>query len=106
LNPVQPFPDITTWIADWARRNHCAPNAVDSLVAVRVTRTEYTKCADNAAVVLYTIKGGGHQWPGGKPIPEWIVGPMSREIDATGVMWKFFVEHPLRSTQTPARQKL
>jgi polyhydroxybutyrate depolymerase len=106
LNPVQPFPNITTWVSDWARRNHCAPNAIDSLVAVHVTRREYTRCADNAAVVLYTVKGGGHQWPGGKPIPEWIVGPMSREIDATGVMWKFFAEHPLRSTQTPARQKL
>jgi len=66
------------------------------VVAADVTRLEYTNCADDAAVVLYTIKGGGHQWPDGKPIPEWIVGPMSRSIDATRQMWAFFREHPLR----------
>src|SRR2546426_8468975 len=30
-----------------------------------------SKCADDAAVVLYTIRGGGHTWPGGQPLPEW-----------------------------------
>jgi polyhydroxybutyrate depolymerase len=95
LNPTAPFPDIETWVEDWRRRNHCASNAIYTMVDVHVTRREYTGCANNAAVVLYTIKGGGHQWPGGKPIPEWIVGPMTREIDATGLMWAFFREHPL-----------
>src|SRR3989449_6202544 len=48
--------------ASWARRNRCGTNPVDSVVATDVTRLEYTKCADDAAVVLYTIKGGGHTW--------------------------------------------
>src|SRR3989449_4466532 len=60
--------------ASWARRNRCGTNPVDSVVATDVTRLEYTKCADDAAVVLYTIKGGGHTWPGGQPLPEWFVG--------------------------------
>ena len=30
-----------------------------------VTRLEYTNCANDAAVVLYPIQGGGHAWPGG-----------------------------------------
>ena len=95
LNPNAPFPNVATWTASWARRNHCALNPIDSIVAVDVTRREYTDCARNASVVLYTIKGGGHQWPGGKPIPEWIVGRLSNNVDATSLMWAFFREHPL-----------
>ncbi len=100
------FPNVRTWTANWARRNRCGPNPIESVVAADVNRLEYTDCADDAAVVLYTIRGGGHSWPGGKPMPEWMVGPTSREIDATGLMWAFFGEHRLRKTQTAVRQKL
>ncbi len=89
------FPDIPAWTKRWAERNRCAPNPSDSAVATDVTRLEYTTCADDAAVVLYTIRGGGHSWPGGKPLPEWFVGPTSRSIDATSRMWAFFRAHPL-----------
>jgi len=91
------FPDVQRWTANWARRNHCAPTPVDSAVASDVTRRTWVRCADNAAVVLYIIKGGGHTWPGGGPMPEWFVGPTSRSIDASSVMWLFFREHPLRA---------
>ena len=91
-----PFPSIPEWTANWARRNRCAPTPVESAAASDVTRLEYTDCADDASVVLYTIKGGGHTWPGGQPMPEWLVGPTSRSIDATSLMWAFFRQHPLR----------
>ncbi len=96
LNP-RPFPNVATWAAHWARRNRCGPDPVDSAVAADVSRREYTNCADNAAVVLYTIRGGGHTWPGGKPVPAWLLGPMTRSIDATSRMWAFFGDHPLLS---------
>jgi polyhydroxybutyrate depolymerase len=91
-----PFPSIPEWTANWARRNRCAPTPVESAAASDVTRLEYTDCADDASVVLYTIKGGGHTWPGGQPMPEWLVGPTSQSIDATSLMWAFFRQHPLR----------
>jgi len=91
------FPDIPTWTANYARRNRCAANPVDSLVAADVTRLEYTNCADDAAVVLYTIQGGGHTWPGGSPMPEWFAGTTSNSVDASRQMWAFFREHPLPS---------
>lgn len=91
----EPFPSIPAWTTQWARRNGCGPDPVDSVVAADVTRREYPSCADDAAVVLYTIRGGGHSWPGGKPLPEWFVGPTSNGIDATIVMWEFFRRHPL-----------
>ena len=90
------FPSIPAWTANWARRNRCAPSPLDSAVAADVIRRAYTHCADDAAVVLYTVRGGGHTWPGGKPLPQWFAGRTSTSIDATGLMWAFFGEHPLR----------
>ena len=92
----EPFPSIPEWTAAWARRNRCAPAPVESSAAADVTRREYTDCADDATVVLYTIAGGGHTWPGGPSMPAWLVGPTTRSIDATRVMWAFFRQHPLR----------
>jgi len=91
------FPNVLTWTRNWARRNRCAANPSDAAVAEDVTRRAYTDCARNADVVLYTIHGGGHTWPGGKPLPEWFVGTTSRSIDATSRMWEFFQQHPLQS---------
>ncbi|MBI4540400.1 MAG: hypothetical protein HY704_12935 [Gemmatimonadetes bacterium] len=97
------FPDIPTWVANWARRNRCAPTPIDSVMATDVTRRSYTNCVDDAAVVLYTVRGGGHTWPGGKPLPEWFVGPTSRSIDATRQMWAFFREHKLQGNSKAER---
>ncbi|MEP7325859.1 MAG: PHB depolymerase family esterase [Gemmatimonadota bacterium] len=99
------FPAVRVWTADWARRNRCAPNPTDSAVAADVTSRTYRDCADDAAVVLYSIEGGGHTWPGGTPLPEWFVGRTSNSIDATSEMWAFFREHPLRGSQTAEQQR-
>lgn len=92
----QRFPDVEQWTARWARRNRCAPTPSDSVIAADVRRRTYTGCADDASVVLYTIAGGGHTWPGGGPLPEWFVGKTTRSIDASREMWAFFRRHPLR----------
>jgi polyhydroxybutyrate depolymerase len=83
-------------MANWSRRNQCGPNPIESAVAADVTRLQYTNCADDADVLLYTVKGEGHQWPGGKRVPaEWMIGRYSRSIDATKQMWAFFYKHQL-----------
>ena len=92
----QVFPSIPDWTANWARRNRCGTSPVKSVVAADVSRLEYPGCADDAAVVLYTIQGGGHSWPGGTPLAEWMVGPTSNGVDASSQMWAFFRAHPLR----------
>jgi polyhydroxybutyrate depolymerase len=89
------FPSIPTFTANWARRNRCGAKPVDSAVAADVSRLEYTGCADDAAVVLYTIRGGGHTWPGGGPMPEWFAGKTSGGVDATRQSWAFFRAHSL-----------
>jgi polyhydroxybutyrate depolymerase len=96
-----PLPDVPTWTANWARRNRCAAKAAESRVAPDVTRLEYAGCADNASVVLYTIEGGGHTWPGGGALPEWFAGPTSHGVDASREAWSFFSDHPLRASPAP-----
>jgi polyhydroxybutyrate depolymerase len=91
-----PFPSIPKWAASWARRNRCAANAVESAQTPSVAKREYIGCADDASVVLYTIANGGHTWPGGLQLPEWLLGTTSRDIDATRIMWQFYDKHPLR----------
>ena len=89
------FPDIPEWTARWARRNRCSPTPSDSTVTTDVVRRAYTNCTDEAAVVLYTVEGGGHTWPGGGPMPEWFAGRTTHSIDASGVMWEFFRQYRL-----------
>jgi polyhydroxybutyrate depolymerase len=92
-----PFPDVSGWTARWARRNRCAARALESRVAPDVTRLEYSGCADDASVVLYTVHGGGHTWPGGEPLPEWFAGRTSNGVSASLEAWRFFSAHPLRA---------
>ena len=92
------FPSVRGFVANWSRRNQCRLSPIESSVAADVTRLEYTNCADDAGVVLYTVTGEGHQWPGGKPIvASWLVGPYSHSIDATRTMWAFFRLHHLQT---------
>ena len=91
----RPFPGMRDWIARVARRNGCAADASETPVATSVRRLSYGNCAQGADVILYTIDGGGHTWPGGMPLPEWICGRTTREISATRLLWQFYSEHPL-----------
>lgn len=95
LNP-RPFPNIPGFMARWATRNGCRGEPVDSTLAPDVVRRTYAGCAAGAAVQLYTITGGGHQWPGGKPFPAWLAGRMGKGLEATRLMWEFYRAHPRR----------
>lgn len=86
----RPFPNVPKWMDNWARRDQCEADPMDSVVAGDVIRRTYAHCADGASVVLYTIRGGGHTWPGGMELPEWFVGRTTRSINATQLMWEFF----------------
>jgi polyhydroxybutyrate depolymerase len=85
-----PFQGVETFTARWAARNQCAAVPDESRVAEDVTRRGYRGCAADAPVLLYTVEGGGHTWPGGGALPEWFVGRTTRSIDATREMWAFF----------------
>jgi polyhydroxybutyrate depolymerase len=86
-------------IAFWATTSGCAAAPVTTDEPDRVTdgtrvrKTAYGTCRDGRSVELYTIEGGGHTWPGGPPVGG-SVGRVTREIDATPLIWAFFAGHP------------
>jgi polyhydroxybutyrate depolymerase len=59
-----------------------------------VTRTTWGPGCCGAEVVLYTIHGGGHTWPGRKP-PAKFLGNATYDINADDVIWDFFCRHPM-----------
>jgi polyhydroxybutyrate depolymerase len=90
---------VTTTASLFAQVNGCAeepmvaaqPDTVTD--GTRVRRSTYPGCRDGREVVLFTIEGGGHTWPGGPPVGR-SVGRVTRDLDATRVMLDFFDHHP------------
>jgi polyhydroxybutyrate depolymerase len=89
----RPFPSVPDWTARLARKNRCNLEPTDTRIAPDVRRLAYTDCQENADVVLYTLEGGGHTWPGGKQLAEWVAGRTIDDLSATKVMWEFFLRH-------------
>jgi polyhydroxybutyrate depolymerase len=85
----------------WIHRNSCSPMPVvteepdrDPNDGTRVEKRLYVNYLDGTEVILYTINGGGHTWPGGfQYLPVWLIGRTSRDIDANEVIWNFFRKH-------------
>lgn len=53
---------------------------------------------DGSEVVLYTIEGGGHTWPGRNPGVKFL-GKSTGNLIANDVIWDFFVNHPMPEKQ-------
>jgi len=88
------YPSVPVFIQAYANQNQCS--STDEFPQEgEISSTEYTHCAQNADVILYTIHGGGHTWPGDTPAatPTW--GYTTQQIDVTRLMWQFFEQHPL-----------
>jgi polyhydroxybutyrate depolymerase len=77
--------------ADWAAANGhgekstpvCAPGPEGDL---RVETVQWVK-PGRQPVLLYRIERGGHGWPGGpQMLPTPVIGPISAELDATGIL--------------------
>lgn len=51
-------------------------------------------CSKGNEVLLYAVKGGGHNWPGVPGfIPEEFAGKVNMDIQASEVIWEFFSRH-------------
>jgi polyhydroxybutyrate depolymerase len=75
----------------WAEHNQCESDFAETRAGPHVLHRVWHGCA--AATELYVVEGGGHAWPG-KPVPafEATFGPGTTEIDATTLMFAFFLE--------------
>ncbi|HOX95710.1 MAG TPA: hypothetical protein PKV09_13055, partial [Syntrophales bacterium] len=79
-------------VAFWLKFIGCRPQALTS-VKGHVQMERYSGCREGTEVVLYTIRGEGHSWPGGRRWAPWAAVP-TREISATDLIWEFFTGHP------------
>ena len=89
------LPDIPQWVQTLAVRNGCSTNVLRLPDRGSVSGLHYPGGSNHADVVFYTVTGGGHTWPGGKPMTAFIVGKTTTDVDATRLMWEFFQAHPL-----------
>jgi polyhydroxybutyrate depolymerase len=90
---------VTDTLAYWADFNDCEVSADRQDLpqsgrspgtAVRILTVP---CANDSAVVLYVIVGGGHNWPGYE-VSDGRAGLVNMDIDAATEIWKFFQQHP------------
>ena len=84
---------VSSAVTFWVKQNGCSETPQREEKGN--IRTEiYRGGKEGMEVALYTVKGGGHAWPGGET---YLLGAEpTREISATDLMWEFFVRHPKR----------
>ncbi|MCU1463565.1 MAG: poly(3-hydroxybutyrate) depolymerase [Acidimicrobiales bacterium] len=94
-----PSPDRRSAMQQWAALDGCALVPVTTNQGSEVQVTRYEQCRPGTDVVLYTIVGGGHAWPGSAvsaSVPQF-VGRTTMALDANQVIWDFFSAHPSTS---------
>ena len=111
-DPIVPFDHATTKssfmklnsvdesIQTWVKLDGCDAKPTEDVLSkdgddMKVTRQTYGGGKDGSEVVLVTIEGGGHTWPGQKPPVEFI-GKSAMNISADDLMWEFFQKHPMK----------
>jgi polyhydroxybutyrate depolymerase len=83
-------PSVADDNAFWRKVDQCGEPVVTTNPPVT---TSSAACADSRGVVLITIDGGKHQWPGGSTFLE-KRDSTSDALNATETVWKFFAAHP------------
>lgn len=85
----------------WATLGGCGAVGPTLLVdrvddGTRVHRAGHAGCRDGAEVVLVSVEGGGHTWPGGAQyLPRFLIGPVTHDIDGAEELWRFLRRHRL-----------
>jgi polyhydroxybutyrate depolymerase len=78
---------IPTWAATWADRNGCSNKPSIIFQEDQVIGQQWGDCQAGADVILYTVYGGTHEWPG--------------EVNAAQMIWDFFTQHPFVPAASP-----
>ncbi len=98
-------PQTLDW---WRKQNNCSSQAENKTLppttasdGTQVMMSRYSGCRGGSEVILYTIQGGGHSWPGAEDVRnqrrrERVFGRTTRQISATQTIWQFFQRHSLQ----------
>lgn len=93
------FRSVEHTIQSWIKANGCSnepqvvpfPDKADD--GMKVIRHTWSGGKNGSEVVLIKIEGGGHTWPGQKPIMARL-GESTMDVSANDLMWEFFQRHP------------
>jgi polyhydroxybutyrate depolymerase len=80
-------------MGDWAALAGCAASPTTTTVGSEVVQSSWEGCADGHEVVLDTIEGGGHTWPGADPRAG--LGLTTQQVSVTDQALAFFGRHRL-----------
>ncbi len=85
----------------WAAVDGCDPKPIVTNLPVKVNdgmsviKEEYNN-PNGLKVIGFTIVNGGHTWPGGSQyMPRFVIGSVTKNLDACEEIWKFFKENRL-----------
>jgi polyhydroxybutyrate depolymerase len=78
-------------MTDWAHLDTCHGRAERVKIGGQVVRQVWRSCVDRSQVILYTIVGGGHTWPGANPKEG--LGLTTQQVNATTEILTFFRHH-------------
>lgn len=88
-------PPLSHLIVSWSRAIGCpsTPENASERDGVRLERYGPGR-DDRSEILVYTIAGAGHVWPGGETVlAERLTGPDTGKLRATDEIWAFFERH-------------
>ena len=92
------FPAQDSTLRIWSRANSCSQR--DTIVNGKNNGFDFIRlrdCGCDAEVHHYATSDGGHSWPGGIPND---VSPVSKQLNATDLLWSFFQKYTLKCSTT------
>jgi polyhydroxybutyrate depolymerase len=97
-DPVVPYTFVSNTISFWTLHNGCPGEPIvtnlpdiDTTDQSTVTISYYGPCEDHTEVMLYTINGGEHTWPGALIN----IGITNHDINGCVEIWKFFQRYTI-----------
>ena len=97
---VVPYAGVPVTIQHWLDYNNCPVIPVitdlpdiDTTDQCTVTTSYYGFCDDSTEVLLYTINGGEHTWPGATVV----IGITNYDINGSVEIWNFFRKYSLEN---------
>lgn len=88
-NPAKGLPTLQDWLAGWAKRNGCFSRPIEYSPKAEVTVQRWIGCS----LEHYRIEGAAHVWPSTAPNND---SATPTVMNATPVIWRFFLAHLLR----------
>lgn len=86
---------VPQWLHGWVARNRCAGGAETVTVPPDVTERAWTRCAGDAEVQHFRVRGGNHGWPGAAAAAVAGGGVRTDTIGATTIILRFAEGLPL-----------